>query len=104
MLHRGESVPLLSLEVADSLFRKRMECLLYTEETGEGVSSRYKRESFPLPFVEEADSVSIQRGECFFLHKAESVPLLYAVEADSFSVQCRDCLLYTSERVSLCHM
>ena len=49
-------------------------------------------------------SFSIQRGECLFIHKAESVPVLYVEETDSFSVQGRDYLLYTSERVSLCHM
>ena len=68
------------------------------------MSSLYRGESFPMPYVEEADSFSIQRGECLFIHKAESVPVLYVEEADSFSVQGRDCLLYTSERVSLCHM
>ena len=79
-----------------------------------------------MPCVEEADSFSIQRGECLFLHKAENVPLLYVEEADSFSVQGRDvspthrrecpsaicrggilpiqrieCLRYTEERMSL---
>ena len=42
-----------------------------------------------MPDVEEADSFSIQSGECVLLHKAESVPLLYVVEADSFSVHGR---------------
>ena len=68
------------------------------------MSSLYRGESFPMLYVEEADSFSIQRGECLFIHKAESVPVLYVEEADSFSVQGRDCLLYTSESVSLCHM
>ncbi len=75
--------------------------LLYTEER---VSSLHRGDSSPMPYVEEADSFSVQRGECLFIHKAESVPVLYVEEADSFSVQGRDCLLYTSERVSLCHM
>ena len=57
-----------------------------------------------MPDVEEADSFSIQKGECIFLHKAESVPLQYVVEADYFYVQGKDCLLYTSEGVSLCHL
>ena len=30
-LHRGESVPRLSLKEADSLSRERRECLLYTK-------------------------------------------------------------------------
>ena len=68
------------------------------------MSSLYRGEIFPMRYVGEADSFSIQRGECLFIHKAESVPVLYVDEADSFSVQGRDCLLYTSERVSLCHM
>ena len=68
------------------------------------MSSLYRGESSPMPAVEEADSFPIQKGECLFLHKAESVPLLYVVEADYFYVQGKDCLLYTSARVSLCHM
>ena len=68
------------------------------------MSSLYRGESFPMLYVEEADSFSVQRGECLLILKAESVPVLYVEEADSFSVQGRDCLLYTSERVPLCHM
>ena len=68
------------------------------------MSSLYRGEGSPMPDVEEADSFSIQKGECIFLHKAESVPLQYVVEADYFYVQGKDCLLYTSEGVSLCHL
>ena len=68
------------------------------------MSSLSSGESFPMPYVEEADSFSVQRGECLFIHKAESVPVLYVEEADSFSVQGRDCLLHTEERVSLCYL
>ena len=68
------------------------------------MSPLYKGKSLPVPDVEEADSFSVQRGEYLFLHKAESVPLLYLVVADSFSIQGKDCLLYTSERVSFCHV
>ena len=71
-LHRGESVPLLSVEEADSFSRQRRECLLYTEErvsllllyTEERVSSLHRGESVPLRYVEEADSCSIQMREC----------------------------------------
>ena len=90
-LHRGENVPLLSLEEADSLSRKRRECLLYTEE----------RVSRCLMERRQTPSLYREESACF-LHKAESVPLLYVGEADYFSVQGKECLLYTSDRVSLC--
>ena len=68
------------------------------------MSPLYKGKSLPVLDVEEADSFSVQRGEYLVLHKAESVPLLYVVGAESFSIQGKDCLLYTYERVPLCHL
>ena len=57
-----------------------------------------------MPDVEEADSFSVYRGECLFLHKAESVPLLYAFSIErmpySFSVQRRVCVPHQEEGVS----
>ena len=92
-LHRGESVPLPSVEEADSFSRQRRECLLYTEER------------VPRCLVERRQTPSLYREEsAFFPHTAESGPLLYVKEADSFFVQGRVCVLYISEGVSLCHM
>ena len=111
-IHKGENAPPPSLYRGASVFstsRRGCPCaisrggrsLLLTKE---GMSCLYRRESFPMPCVEETDSFSVHRGECLFPHKAEIAPLLYVEEADSFSVQGRRCLLYTSERMTLCYM
>ena len=121
--HRGESVPLLSVEEADSFSRQKRECLLDTEER---VPLRYifstHRRECPSATC-RGGILSIQRIECLIyteervsllllyteervssLHGEESAPPLSVEEADSFSVQRRECHLSTEDRVSLCYM
>ena len=72
------------------------------------MSSLYKRESFPMPFVEEADSVSIQRAEWQW----RQTPSLCNVEI-VFSTHRRECpsaicrggrhVLYTENRMPSIH-
>ena len=105
-IHKGENAPPPSLYRGASVFStSRRGCpsaisrggrsLLLTKE---GMSCLYKRESFPMPCVDETDPLIVQRGECPFPIQGRECPIARCRKASSFSVQKRESVFYKWSR------